>query len=271
MHIIANSVHRQTDEDVGKHTVGFVNNVDDFSPLSMETVQISTLHLFDNVIEPYNVLYLANTDTNTIEVVTIPPGQYNSLQFSTALQAAFNTQLGWSTTVAISSLTFKMTVTPLNPLDPVRYFLPLSEIVNSSNFTNPLDPASIPAETLNLLSGVHASQRVLFPGTLVHNVNLSGPSHVYVNSSAMGHSTAVMSGVGNTDFIGTIDLTNVPYGGKAKMVSTERQHRLFFTRGDRSLSDFDITLTDKHGKILTLPPNANVFVEMLAVKSERNH
>ena len=272
MHILANSVHRDQGQKTGDHTVGFVNNVDDYTPVSLETVQISTLHLFPNVCEGYNVLYIANTDTNTIEVVTIPSGQYNALQFSAAIQAAFIIQLGWNTVVSISTLTFKMTVTPSNPADPVRYFLPLGEITDSSNFVNPLPAGSVPPETLNLLCGVDTTLRVLLPGISTHNVNLAGPSHVYVHSSAMGHSTAVMSGVGNVDFIGTIDLTTVPYGGKASMTITgESQHRRFHTRGDRSLSSFDLKLTNNHGKILTLPPNVNSFVEMLRVRHNGAH
>lgn len=274
-HLISNSDSRSLNQRVSNFSVEHINNVDDYSPISVQTVQFTTMNLFNNVNEPYNVLYIANLDTNTIETpVTIPPGFYNSLQLKAALESALLTTLGWAVTISISTVDFRMTVTPVVLLDPNRRFMTINELRSlGTTFVNPLPPNSVPQMTLNYLVGVgkYASIQPAFPTTLPNVVNLSGPGQVYVTSSALTHSSGMSSEQGHIDYLGHFNLGSAIYGTRVTTVVNEQAHKTFMYSGDRSLSSTDFRLEDRFGTEMVLPDNVNLFVEMIVNKSVVTH
>lgn len=270
-HLLSNSDSRSLNQTVSNFSVDHVNNVDDYSPISVQTVQFSTMNLFNNVNEPYNVLYVANLDANTIEgPVTIAPGFYNSLQLKTALESALLITLGWSSSISISTVDFRFTLTNTGGPQPNRRFLTIAELRDSSKFNNPL-VAAPPPLTLNYLVGVGKTEATSFPGTLPNVVNLSGPGQVYITSSALTHSTGMSSEQGHIDYLGHFDLGSAPYGSRLTTIINEQSHKTFRYTGDRSLSSTDFQLVDRFGNEMTLPENVNVFVEMIVNKNVSYH
>jgi hypothetical protein len=265
-HLLTNSDSRNIAQRVNDFSVDFVNNVDDFKAVGVQVVSIGCVHLFPNIYEPYNVLYLKNTVTDSVEVVTISGGQYNANQMAATLEAAFLAQLGWAVTVSIDTLTFKLSIVPApGPPQDTSRFLSISELRNT------LSSAAPPLSLNYYLGTPWNTTPAVWPTELSNSVNLTGPQIVYVRSAALTHNAAIGSEESHVDYIGHIDLSNTSYGSQVSTRTADPHFKSFTYRGDRSLSNIDYVLTDHFGTRLPLPDNVNLFVELIMTKNNTIH
>ena len=258
-HLLINSDHRNFNQSSTFFSSDFPNNVDDDKLVGCSVLSLSCPNLFNNVYDPFNKLFLLNETTNDVVSLTVPPLHYNSLSLSSTLQNLFLSELGWTTTVSISTVKFNLFIVPT--VGKLAYrFLTHSEILNlnlSENFT------------LNYyLGGNHINIPNVWPTELENPVNLLGPREIYFISAAISHSSALTSNSLRTDFIGKINLSKVPYGSMATTETQARDFKTFNYRGDRSMSSVDIKIVDHWGNELFLPNNYNVSVELHLIKHD---
>lgn len=258
-HLLINSDHRNFNQPSTFFSSDFQNNIDDDKVTGCSVLSLSCPNLFNNVYAPFNEVFLLNQTTDTVVTVTIPPSHYNSLTLSSTLQNLFLSEFGWTTTVSISTVTFKLSIVPTGGQDAYR-FLSHSEILNrqlSENFT------------FNYyLGGNHQTVPSVWPTELENPVNLFGPREIYFISSAISHSSALTSHALRTDYIGKLNLSGVPYGMIATTEILDKDFKTFYYRGDRSMSSVDIKIVDHWGHQLSLPDNFNVSLELHLIKND---
>ncbi len=207
---------------------------------SISLLRATLNRTFPNIFAPINVINY-NLDDFTSGSITVPPGQYTSVQLAAAIQLAAGNlfTVTYNTTTNRFIFTFNG-----SGLATAADLQASSSIANYIGLTaNTLIPA------------------VATPTSLPSPPQLQGPATVYIESDWIAGSHCVDSAQNGSyiPFLGAIDFSAVPWGFDGVFISqTPIEYQVDFRRtsGSRSLNNFDIYLTDEFGNVLALPDNA---------------
>ena len=232
-------------------TVHLDNSVD-ISDVSRSVIKsVHFPNLFPNIDTYNNTLYF-NVGASSY-TVTLPVGRYSVATLMSTLQGAIDAS-GATTVTSIShdQDTYQLTIVTADPI----VFLSDWSIVELTGSVSSLN---------NTIGGpahddTTAATTTVLPGVL----NLSGPTQIHVVSETIagGH---CCDSKGDSRSVVCIVPVDVPWGSTVHW--TPQSHLLAFVdyNGDRNLSTIDVKLTTTSGEPLTMPDNAHVEIELMAV------
>ena len=98
-------------------------------------------------------------------------------------------------------------------------------------------------------------------------LNLTGVTHIHVDSESLANSNAVDSGRNVRSTIAVVPV-NSDYGSFVHWQSSSHLLSLVTYTADRQITTIDLTLKDHDGNVLELPHNSEVVAEFMVVFTE---
>jgi hypothetical protein len=250
--LLLSSRHRQYRTDTATRFTCHLDNTLDLSDVKrivMKSAHI--LNMFPNVEDYASSFYF--TVGGVDYVAKIPAGTYDASTFLTALKTAINaTAAIVCETATYNTTTFRVTIT----CDSAFAALSMNDVTEQYG----------DHECLNYMVGVHPyltspeAVTETYPGT----INLTGASHVHVESQALasGHAADSTGHVRSVIAIVPIDCAR---GTTQHWYSNNHMLSMVDFSADRAINTVDISITSHTGEVLTLPSNAHVTIELMVV------
>jgi hypothetical protein len=208
-----------------------LNNIDSAHDLKSVIVKhISFTNTVYNVTSKNNTLTV-KIDATTYSSVTITPGQYNSTQFKTALEAAATE---FDLVMTLDSLTYKYTLATTTPVE----WLTIDE--------NPM------AQVLGISVG---SGALTTSHTCASVLNLSGIQNLFVRCSNLSFTNLVSSRTNvNSDVLCIVPITSA-FGANEQYISSHSEIDdvdSLSTHSGKNIQKMGIKLTDDDGDVVDL-------------------
>jgi hypothetical protein len=216
--------------------------VDSVAAISVHSAQCP--NIFPNIAATTNTLQIID-GAAVAYLVTIPPDFYSATALMPALQAAIN--------AVIAPRTVVITLVGSAPSQRFRF-----------TFSVPFTMVSGGVSTIAPALGLTATFGPGFVLNMPDYPNLIGETEVYIHSRTLSQ-TNLMDGVGSFSVLDKIPL-NVAFGNMAYLdVASDKNHytRYIPYQTLKSLRTIAITLRNRNGDILELPPN--FFFTMMIV------
>lgn len=242
--LISSKLRSNASESPTKFTVNLDTSVDLHDVRRVVLKSFHCLNLFPNVASYENVLSL--TVGGTPYNVTIPAGFYQADLFLNTVKDAITAQTPTTCTDATyDPFTYQVTLVCTDPFTVLSTTSEKSlnwKVGSSSLFTEP--------------------EALTWTGEGV--LNLSGVTHLHIDSEALANSNAVDSDQHVRSTIAIIPV-NSDYGSFTHWQSSSHLLTMVSYERDRSVGAIDITLRDHSGTVLELPSNAEVAIEFMVV------
>ncbi len=203
--------------------------------------------VFSNIFVPINQLDYVLNDLTPGSVV-VPPGQYTATQLAAAIQTASS---------GIFTVTYNTTTN--------RFIFTFNGV--GLNTSVQLLASSSIAMYIGLTADL-VIPALATPTPVQSPPQLQGPATVYIESEWIAGSHCVDAAQNGSyiPFLAAIDFSAVPWGFDGIFeAKTPIEYQVDFRRtsGSRSLTNFDVSLTDEYGNPLDLPLNAYLDMHMV--------
>jgi hypothetical protein len=252
--LLLSSRHRQYTTDTPTRFTCHLDNTLDLSDVKRVVMKSAhILNMFPNV-EHYASRFYFTVGGGVNHVATIPAGTYDADTFLTALKTAIN-----STTAAIvcesatyDTTTFRVTIACNTPFA----VLSIEDVIKKYNAF----------DSLNHKIGAppYATSAEALTETFLGTINLTGTTHVFIESQALAFAHSADSTGSVRSVIAVVPMTS-QYGRMEHWAPGNHMLSMVDFAADRSISTIDISLTDYVGNVLTLPSNAEVTLEFMVV------
>ena len=224
-------------------------DVSEVERIVLKSVRI--LNLFPNVDDEQSLFYFSVSGVQY--TADIPIGNYSATDFLAALQAAITaTGATTCTSATVDPNTFQVvlaTTDPIVVLSNVSVFDTYEKTDSMNQIIGaPYHDDTLP-NTLTILPGV---------------INLTGVTHVHIESGTLASSHTSNSLGDNRNVLCVVPI-DVTYGVVQHWYSAGHLMSFVDFAGDRIVSTIDIKLTSHSGKVLQLPTNAEVSLEVMLV------
>jgi hypothetical protein len=209
------------------------------------------LNLFPNIDVHSNKLYMTVGGVDV--VATIPSGTYDADTFLVALQTGINTTAAIvCESATYDTTTFRVTIACNTPFA----VLSIEDVKKKYNAF----------DSLNHKIGAppYATSAEALTETFLGTINLTGTTHVFIESQALAFAHSADSTGSVRSVIAVVPMTS-QYGRMEHWAPGNHMLSMVDFAADRSISTIDISLTDYVGNVLTLPSNAEVTLEFMVV------
>lgn len=207
---------------------------------------ITVPNLFPNIYGKSNIFLIRSS--GVLYQLSIPYGNYSASDLVNALNNAFTDQT-LDIVATYSSNRFQLNSPTIT--FSVPSIKSSQEILSTQRTLNEIMGASISEETDSS------------SWTAVDPPSLFGPAKIFIVSDRMAFGYSVHGNGSIHSKLGSLSLSNVPYGNLAHLEIPERANNQIYFKDHRQLNSLDIQLIDEFDRQVELPSNSHVNIEFI--------